>query len=227
MADDVEGNMMPPAVASAILRVMKELGTLAKDQENKFDKYNYASIDDFIAFVRGHCIEAGLFIVPQEADEPRLVEMAKKDGTPMMMWWCRFAFMLFVDEGASFGPIYKTVMVQANGAQAAGSAQSYAMKQLMRALFMIPTGEKDDPDKTTADFGTRETAQTDLQKEANKIRAALLKATSTDDLTAIWDANAIRLEEIKAVSQKAYDVLGDICDKKSAELRKGEANDKR
>src|SRR3954471_22040307 len=45
-------------------------------------------------------------------------------------------------------------MVLATGAQAFGSAQSYALKQFMRAMFMISTGEKDDPDfQATQDVG--------------------------------------------------------------------------
>ncbi|MGW8179502.1 MAG: ERF family protein [bacterium] len=221
MVDDIEGTVkMPPAIAEAVLKVMSALGTLGKDQENKFDKYEYASIDDFIKFVRAHCIEAGLFIVPQEANEPSLKEMKKKDGSPLMMWWSRFAFMLFHKDGESYGPIYKTVMVQANGAQAAGAAQSYALKQLMRGLFLIPTGDKDDPDKTSADFGTREDTQTDLQKEAVRIRNAILKAKDLDALNEAWEVNALRIEEIKEVSSRAWDALDQAFNKRKEDIEK-------
>ena len=42
-------------------------------------------------------------------------------------------------------------MVPARGAQAFGAAQSYALKQFMRSLFQIPTGDRED-----ADFGAPE-----------------------------------------------------------------------
>src|SRR3546814_3442514 len=70
--------------------------------------------------------------------------------------------------GERAGPIYKTVMVQANGAQAAGSAQSYAIKQFMRGQFMIPTGDADDPDKISVDISAQGHSETDLQKQIGR-----------------------------------------------------------
>lgn len=165
---------------------MRSLGTLAKDQENKFDKYDYASIDDFIAHVRGHCADAGLAIIPDEADEPALIDVTKKDGKPMVVWKSRFGFILIHESGQSHGPIHKTVAVQFNGAQAAGSAQSYALKQLMRGLFLIKTGDKDDPDEKGLDISSRGEQQTDLQKTAAKIRKNLCAASDPAELGIIW-----------------------------------------
>ncbi|OWQ97984.1 ERF family protein [Sphingopyxis witflariensis] len=197
----------PPAVASAVIAVMRSLGTLAKGNENKFDKYDYASIDDFIHFVRGHCIAAGLFIEPNEAAEAKLVDVAKKDGKPMAMWWSRFAFYLVHESGERAGPIFKTVMVQANGAQAAGSAQSYAMKQFMRGQFMIPTGDADDPDKISVDISAQGQSETDLQRQAGRIRRSILTAQDLNELGLAWSDNSVNIDHIRRVSDTAYDFL--------------------
>lgn len=197
----------PPAVASAVIAVMRSLGTLAKGNENKFDKYDYASIDDFIHFVRGHCIDAGLFIEPNEAAEAKLVDVAKKDGKPMAMWWSRFAFYLVHESGERAGPIFKTVMVQANGAQAAGSAQSYAMKQFMRGQFMIPTGDADDPDKISVDISAQGQSETDLQRQAGRIRRSILTAQDLNELGLAWSDNSVNIDHIRRVSDTAYDFL--------------------
>jgi len=194
-------------VHSAIIAVMASLGTLYKANENKFDKYQYASIDDFIGFVRGHCVEAGVHIAQSEV-EAKLVDVAKKDGKPMAMWWATFDFTVYHVGGTSLGPIRRSVMVQANGAQAAGSAQSYALKQFMRGQFLIPTGDGDDPDKSSVEISAeRGDNETDLQRKAGRIRKEFLRAVILDDLKLAWSHNAIDLDHIKRVSEVAYEFL--------------------
>lgn len=198
---------VPTNVHEGIIAVMSSLGTLSKDNENKFDKYDYASIDDFIHFVRDHCWRAGIFIEQDEA-EAKLVDVSKKDGKPMAMWWAQFAFTVRHVGGTSLGPIKRSVMVQANGAQAAGSAQSYALKQFMRSQFLIPTGDGDDPDSEKVDISTeRGSNETDLQKRAGRIRREILKAQNLDELALAWADNAVDLDHIKRVSDTAHDFL--------------------
>ena len=208
----------PKEIAGAIIAVMRSLGTLAKGNENKFDKYNYASIDDFIQFVRGHCIDAGLFITMSEATEPKLVDVQKKDGKPMAMWWGQYSFTLGHESGQGYGPILKTVMVQASGAQSAGSAQSYAMKQFMRSQFLIPTGDGDDPDKEKVEISAQGQNETDLQRKAGRIRREILKAFNADDLDLAWSDNSVTIDEIKRVSDTAYDFLNGEFERRKREF---------
>lgn len=197
----------PANVHEAVIAVMASLGTLDKANQNKFDKYDYASIDDFIHFVREHCFGAGLYIVQDEI-EAKLVDVAKKDGKAMAMWWAQFAFTVCHTGGTSIGPIKRSVMVQANGAQAAGSAQSYALKQFMRSMFLIPTGDADDPDKQTTEISANTGAnETDLQRKAGRIRREFLKCHMLDDLKEAWAANSVDLDHIKRVSETAHEFL--------------------
>lgn len=194
-------------VHTGIIAVMSSLGTLGKDNENKFDKYDYASIDDFIHFVRDHCWKAGIYIVQDEV-EAKLVDVAKKDGKPMAMWWARYAFTVRHVGGTCVGPIHRTVMVQASGAQSSGSSQSYALKQFQRSIFLIPTGDKDDPDKEKVDISAGGgNSETDLQKKAGRIRREILKAENTDELALAWADNAVDLDHIKRVSETAHEFL--------------------
>lgn len=180
---------------------------MEKGQENKFDHYDYASIDDFIQHVRGHCAEAGLAIIPDEARDAETQEVSKKDGKPMVIWNARFGFILIHESGASFGPIYKTVAVQFNGAQAAGSAQSYALKQLMRGLFLIKTGDNDDPDKEKIDIASKGETQTDLQKLANSIRKKIQEAGNASELGLAWSDCEVDRELIRGASATAHAYL--------------------
>lgn len=219
MADDPKTNSFPEPIAKAVIQVMTSLGVLGKDNKNTFDKYNYASIDDFLKFVRGHCAEAGLFIIPDEAEEPKLVDVTKKDGKPMAVWWSRFAFTLVHSSGVSYGPIHKTVMVQANGAQSAGSAQSYALKQLERGLFQIPTGDADDPDKEKVEMSaSKGDSETELQRVAGRIRRRLITANDLDELGLAWSDNAVDIDHIKRVSETAFEFLTKEYQRKKGEL---------
>lgn len=203
----------PPALAAALLKVMAAMDTLAKGREKTGagGTYAFASIDDFIGHVRPSLIEAEVLIIPNEAEPSRLVDVVGKDGKPMAMWWTRFAFTFVHVSGASYGPIFKTVLVHATGAQSAGAAQSYAMKQLDRGIFQIKTGDDDDPDKEKTVIRGRGENETDLQRSANRIRKEMLLAPSAvhpmDELGRVWSDNAMTLDLIKAQSQVAYDHL--------------------
>jgi hypothetical protein len=217
--DYATASPFPPAIGAAIVKVMKALGTLGKDNENKFDHYDYASIDDFIGHVREHCADAGLFIVPNEARDAETQEVSKKDGKPMVVWSARFAFILVHESGEAFGPIYKSVSVQFNGAQASGSSQSYALKQLMRGLFLIKTGDKDDPDKSGIEIASKGEHQTDLQKLAGAIRKRIREASDLSELGLRWSDSELDLELIKGASETAFDFLQREYDNRKRELQ--------
>lgn len=188
---------------------MKALGTLGKDhkRDDAGARYEYASIDDFIQHVRGHCADAGLAIIPDEARDAETQEVTKKDGKTTVVWNARFAFRLIHESGESYGPIFKGVMVPATGAQSAGSAQSYALKQLLRGLFLIPTGDADDPDKSGIEITGKGDHQTDLQKLAGQIRKKLRETSDLADLGLKWSDSELDLEMIRGASATAYEFL--------------------
>lgn len=199
---------------------MKALGTLGKthERDDRAAKYGYASIDDFIKHVREHCAEAGLAIIPDEARDAETREVTTKSGTAMVMWEARFGFILIHESGASYGPIYKGVGVQYNGAQAAGSAQSYALKQLMRGLFLIPTGDADDPDKSGVEISGKGEHQTDLQKLANGIRNKIQKADDPAKLGLVWSDAELDREMIRGASATAHEFLEKEYHRRAKEL---------
>lgn len=207
MATDTEKDTMVTAdVNAGVLAVMAALGTLAKERTGKGVNYSFASIDDFLSFVRVHCFEAGIFIEQDEL-EARMVDVAKGDGKMMAMWWAQYAFTVRHVGGSSIGPMRRSVMVQAFGAQSCGAAMAYALKQFMRSLFMIPTGEAD-PDETKTEIsaggGARET---DLQRKAGRIRKEFLRAMTVEELKAAWQGNAVDLDTIKRASETAHEFL--------------------
>ena len=146
MSETAVQQTIPATIAAGIVRVIGSVKRLAKLDENKFQKYNYTSIDTFLEAMGPLLAEAGLFILSEESSTEIIkTEKASREGDSswLKMQW---AFTVGHQEGASIGPFHRSVMVPASGAQAFGSGQSYALKQFMRGIFLIPTGDADDPD---------------------------------------------------------------------------------
>jgi hypothetical protein len=175
---------MPAEVAAAISQVMGGIKTLGKDHTNQHQKYDFVSTDRFLAAVNPLCAQAGLVILQDEQSaEISTAETTDQYGKTKVTSWltARYAFMLAHKGGGIFGPLHRTVMVQANGAQAFGSAQSYALKQFMRSLFQIPTGDKDDADLQPAEElphrgNGKGKPESDDTKRAREMYAGIAKA---------------------------------------------------
>lgn len=129
------------SIHAAISAACGQVRIVGKTDENKFDKYNFASIDKFLEMVNPICAKNGLFPMITETGYE---SFSGKNGSP----WVRISYEVTMHHasGETLGPVARAVAVPANGAQAYGSAQSYVLKQFFRSLFMIPTGDKDDAD---------------------------------------------------------------------------------
>jgi hypothetical protein len=93
----------------------------------------------------------GLVVV----SEQDAIEDFTRQGRTGENAWMRvtFRFTVYHTSGQSLPPVVRTVEVLRNGAQAYGSAQSYCLKQFLRGLFLIATGDKDDADYQRTDDG--------------------------------------------------------------------------
>jgi hypothetical protein len=143
--DNIPLTTYPPAITTAIIEVMSKVKRLGRKDHNNHYKYNFAGIDNFLEAVNPLCAETGLIIMASEVS--RQIEKTQKADKQSVWLLLEFDFTLAHASGAYIAsPMRRSVMVPAEGAQAFGSAQSYALKQFMRSLFMIPTGEGDDAD---------------------------------------------------------------------------------
>ena len=123
---------MPPEIANALNEVSSGAVKLYKGNRNEFANYNFAGIDDFLEVYGKVLAEAGLTIIMDEIKE-------KVDNKVLTLV---FNFILIHKSGKMWShPLRRTIRVDPRGAQAYGTAQSYALKQFLRGLFMIPTGE--------------------------------------------------------------------------------------
>ncbi len=128
-------------VNAAIAKTMAAVQTVGKDDKNQHGNYNFASIDGFLGGCRDACAANGLH------PEISVISYEPFTGSNSKQWATyTYEVVMCHDSGEETKPVQTVVSLPITGAQTSGSAQSYALKQYLRGLFLIKTGEKDDPD---------------------------------------------------------------------------------
>lgn len=138
---------IPKEIAAAVIKTTREVGTLIKDEYNKHGGYPFVGIDAFYERVASKAASNGLSWVASEKSFD-VVEVSGKQTTSMIR--VTYDFTMFHESGATAeGFSTMTVLHAVQGAQTAGSALSYSVKNFMRQTFKLATGEKgSDADET-------------------------------------------------------------------------------
>lgn len=174
-SEQQNGIAMPPKVAAAVIAVMEKVPKLEKSERNTHGNYNFASIDGFLEALRPLCAKNGLIII-QDEESFELKQSQNKKGETVTWLIVRFRFTLAHSSGETWvhRPA-RTIMVNAAmGAQAFGAAQSYALKQFMRALFQIATGEADVDSDPRPEF--------DRDRQEDRMADRIVKHTLRKDI---------------------------------------------
>ena len=131
------------AINTAIADAMAEIKSVSKGDTNAHGGYNFASIDGFLGGCRNACSKNGLH------PEISVANYEQYAGTNNKMWATyTYEICMCHKSGEETKPVATVVALPITGAQTSGSAQSYALKQYLRGLFLMQTGEQDDPDFT-------------------------------------------------------------------------------
>ena len=128
-------------INAAINAAMGEIQKLPKNETNAHGGWSFAGIDDFLDLCRPICTEHGL--------HPQVDSVGTETfSAGNAILWAKFSYKIGMGHvsGEKTDPVGMDVMLPLTGAQTSGSAQSYAVKQYLRALLLISTGERDDPD---------------------------------------------------------------------------------
>jgi hypothetical protein len=128
---------MSKIVDNAITSVMADIQPLLKGDKNSHGNYAFASVDDFLAMTRPLCAKHKLCII-QDEEECKTME-----------GWLLMRYRFTISSGGETHPDRpaRSILVSSKmGPQAFGAAQSYVLKQFLRSLFQISTGDQDDLD---------------------------------------------------------------------------------
>ena len=204
-------------IISAVAKAMGEMKRIAKDSRNIEQKYDFASVDDFLAMTGPICAANGIITILDE----ELVEDFERQGKYGVTHWLRirFAISTMHTSGETLPVVRRTVEVIRTGAQSFGSAQSYVLKQYQRALYQIPTGDKDDADYAEKGDGPAITkAPPPKQEQAPVDRGPTAMQIAAESL-----ANAETLDALKAIfSGLPVSVRGDASVIKAKDARKAQ-----
>jgi len=128
----------------AVAAAKAEVKRVSKDNRNADQKYQFASVDDFLAMVGPITARHGLFTVIDE-DQCEFIEKPGKYGAQQ---WVRIIYQIttYHISKTHLPTVRRHIEVLRTGPQAYGSGQSYILKQYYRGLLDVPTGDQDDPD---------------------------------------------------------------------------------
>ena len=131
-------------INAAIAAAMGDIQPVAKDGKNSHQGYDFASIDAFMQLCRPILAKHGLH--PNvDCVSSDIVSVGNKT-------WASNAYRITMQHSSGEATEAAGIHVHLplTGAQTSGSAQSYAVKQYLRGLLLISTGDKDDADLAPA-----------------------------------------------------------------------------
>jgi len=179
-------------IYAAVAKAMGDVERVAKDSRNVDQKYNFASVDDFMAMVGPICAKYGLVTILDEGAR----EFIEKPGKYGPTQWVSISYQITTwhESGEQLPTVCRHVEVIRNGPQAYGAAQSYILKQYYRGLLNIPTGDNDDPDHGTApqersapQQQQRKAAPEPPQEAIDRTCEYIRKATDMGELKERWE----------------------------------------
>ena len=133
-----------------IVQVMKEIGAIGKDSENKTQNSRYRSIDAVMNALQPALIRNRVVMIPEVLSVQRTDRMTSKGGV-MTFSNVRMRYRFVAVEDGSRIEVVMEGEGMDSGDKASNKAMSVALKYACFQLFMIPTEEMVDPDQESHD----------------------------------------------------------------------------
>jgi hypothetical protein len=186
----------------AVAAVISEIHRLKKDDKNQHGGYAYVSVDDVKDHVRPILAKHGLSLsVTEQSFE--LVSVQGKNGTTSSAL-IRYAMTLRHSDGSANEPDIITICLPYTGAQTAGAARSYAVKEWAKGSLLVSTGEKDAiVGGNDADAYTQQdyTAPDAITADQFRTMQELIEKTGTDEAKLLA---YVKAESLEAMTQAQY-----------------------
>lgn len=136
-----------PTINEALIAVMRGLGVVGKDHENREQRYTFRSIDDLVNKLQPALIEAGVTVRPVEVRRLELSSYQTRSGTTM---WRAIAELGYAFMGPAGDELPFVGLGEASdaGDKATMKAMQQAYKYGLLQALAVPSGEAD-PDGQT------------------------------------------------------------------------------
>lgn len=128
-------------LSAALIGVMADVRRLQKTDENKHGRYKYVPIDDVKDFIRPLLVKHGLALSVSEAGKLELSEVPNSKGGTTTTAIIPYTMRVTHGKSGEHSSDQITVVLPYTGAQAAGIARSYAVKEWAKATLLMSTGD--------------------------------------------------------------------------------------
>ena len=146
--------MSAQSIHKQITAIMREVGAVGKNRENRAQGFMFRGIDDFYNAIQPLMAKHGVFSVPTVLEERREERTTKSGGiSNYVILKIRYDF--FADDGSSISAV---VIGEAadSGDKASNKAMAVAHKYALLQVFAVPTLENHDPDSESHEFKPKE-----------------------------------------------------------------------
>lgn len=208
---DIE-NLRPvehSSLSAAKIGIMAEIRRLLKSEENKHGRYMYVPIDEVKDFIRPLMVKHGVEFGVSEAGAIQLTEVPNSKGGTTTTAIISYSVTLTHAKTGEHRSEIITVVLPYTGAQTAGIARSYAVKEWAKATLQLSTGDDaaDEADNMRQDrYGKEREFDPDAvpKAQARGIYDALVQDMNTHtnlDKLEMWWLSATIAERRRALPQ--------------------------
>lgn len=128
-------------LSAAKIGVMSEMKRLVKSTENKHGRYMYVPIDEVKDFIRPLLVRHGIAFSVSEAGKLELTEVPNSKGGTTTTAVIPYSMTITHAKSGEHSSETITVVLPYTGAQTAGIARSYAVKEWAKATLQLSTGD--------------------------------------------------------------------------------------
>lgn len=140
---------MEGKIYQAMSNVYGKIGAIGKDQRNEQQRFNFRGIDDVYNSLHKIFAEEGIFVIPEKQSSSR-ESIESKSGGKGFITISTIKFNFYASDGSCVSSI-----VDGEGAdygdKSTSKSQSMAIKYALLQIFMVPTEDTIDGDKTSVE----------------------------------------------------------------------------
>ena len=198
----MENQIKQQLIYSRMIKSMKEVGVIGKDQTNSQQGFKYRGIDDVMNGIHDIFAENSIFIVPTMMETTR-TERVNAKGTTLFYVTTKMNYRFVTDDG-SYVECIVTGEGMDSGDKATTKAMSIALKYALTQMLLIPTSELKDPDGESHEVKPDSKARQDLkEKSRNAAMSEMTNCKTLDEVKNCWskwkffqtDAEFIQLKD--------------------------------
>lgn len=143
-------------IYAAINAVMRDIGSIRKDETNDFDHYKFRGIDAVYNAIQPALVKNGVFIVPDLQDINQ-EERTSGNNKTMIYTTVKVRFTLYAEDGTSISGVFPGEAMDRSD-KSTNKAMTAAYKYMIFELFTIPTEDNQDADKESPEAGKKKTS---------------------------------------------------------------------